>query len=30
LAPDASITRLIILLKWGDRAAQPLWDAYLG
>jgi hypothetical protein len=29
MASDGSITRLIVLLKDGDRdAAQPLWDAY--
>src|SRR5262249_5412187 len=29
MASDGSITRLIVLLKEGDRAAaQPLWDAY--
>jgi DNA-directed RNA polymerase specialized sigma24 family protein len=29
MASDGSITRLIALLKEGDRAAaQPLWDAY--
>ena len=29
MTSDGSITRLIVLLKEGDRAAaQPLWDAY--
>jgi DNA-directed RNA polymerase specialized sigma24 family protein len=29
MASDGSITRLIVLLKEGDRdAAQPLWDTY--
>jgi DNA-directed RNA polymerase specialized sigma24 family protein len=29
MATDGSITRLIVLLKEGERAAaQPLWDAY--
>ncbi len=29
MASDGSITRLIVLLKQGDRAAaQPLWQAY--
>jgi len=29
MASDGSITRLIVLLKQGERAAaQPLWDAY--
>ena len=31
MSPDVSITRLIGLLKEGDRAAaQPLWEAYFG
>ena len=31
MSPDGSITRLIGLLKEGDRAAaQPLWEAYFG
>jgi DNA-directed RNA polymerase specialized sigma24 family protein len=31
MSSDGSITRLVVLLKEGDRAAaQPLWDAYFG